>query len=174
MGYRVNVYRALNIAPAVKSNFWIFLPGFEMSPLQVEATSLPFPVYQSVNGCYYKGRKYNFPGIIAMPGKWSVTFAEDVLGSKIWSVFDFMTNYVWNQGSHFQKRDILVAMTLGNTPVPLPHMLWKMTAAWAETINPFDFSSQGAADSLKLTVQFNYDNVENVVLGKTGIIPFNL
>lgn len=173
MSYRVRLFQGAVVQPLVKSNYWVYIPQFELSVIRAEAASLPFPQY-SVLECNHMGRPVYFPGVKTIPSSWTVTVAEDVVGSALFSMFTTVLIEQFQSGIKLHKFDILVAPTVGHSDVPIPHLLTQLKGCWVQSISGVEFSADGSGTPIKIQVTFKYDNIENVTLGAAGADPFNL
>lgn len=173
MSYKATVFQSIVLQPAVKSNYWVYIPGFELSVVRAEGTSLPLPQY-NVLECNHKGRPFYFPGQKSMPGDWQVTFTEDVVGSVMFSLLNTVLTRQFNSGTAFSKFSTIVCTTLLNTPAPIPHCLYELEGCWIQKLNSLDLRADGAGDTQKIIANIKYDNIKNITLGAVAADPFNL
>lgn len=160
MSRKVTSFRAVLPAPKTLSQYWVNIPFITNSLILVEAAAYPTEDVGEV-AVWVKGQQIFFPTFSKVQGTWECVISEDVFATNQISI-DALRNVQIGNGKYVIMFDILIALTYGETIVPIPNSVRTLRSAFLVNVAPVGLDASKPGEVLKWRLTFRYNLIKSM------------
>lgn len=158
MSKKATVFKIVQPLPKTLSQYWVQIPNFFLSPLLVESATYPTEELGEV-AVWLDGQPVYLPTKSKVPGFFHCVVSENALVTNQLTI-DSIRKIQSGSGNYIEPFDILVALTLADTGIPVGSSMRILGGSFLIAIDPINLKADAPGEILKWKLKFRYNYIK--------------